>query len=206
MRERAKQQMPMVLLTLLSIIQALALELLWSHIKATPELLILNWAAFLSWLQIGVTLMGIILIWLLYSSVTMRFTWTPTPGDSVIPFGVGPLEFTLIAPLGLENLPIWFVLLAMLFCFMPATLQSIFRRARLDKENDAFFKNVQPAKLRDFYPVMFVVVLFAALGFLLAITGDTYLLALFSLLVAAAAHGRQMVLSARNWQKAMLLD
>jgi hypothetical protein len=37
MRERAKQQMPIVLLTLLSIIQALALELLWSHIEATPE-------------------------------------------------------------------------------------------------------------------------------------------------------------------------
>jgi hypothetical protein len=206
MRERAKQQMPMVLLTLLSIIQALALELLWSHIKATPELLILNWAAFLSWLQIGVTLMGIILIWLLYSSVTMRFTWTPSPGDSVIPFGVGLLEFTLIATLGLENLPIWFVLLAMLFCVMPATLQSIFRRARLEKENDAFFKNVQPARLRDFYPVMFVVFLLAALGSLLAITGDTCLLALFSLLVAAAAHARQMVLSAQNWQKAMLLD
>jgi len=80
----------MVSLTLLSIIQALALELLWSHIKATPELLLLNWAAFLSWLQIAVTLMGFILIWLLCSSVTMRFTWTPSPssGDSVIPFGV----------------------------------------------------------------------------------------------------------------------
>jgi len=206
MRERAKQQMPMVLLTLLSIIQALALELLWSHIKATPELLILNWAAFLSWLQIGVTLMGIILIWLLYSSVTMRFTWTPSPGDSVIPFGVGLLEFTLIASLGLENLPIWFVLLAMLFCVMPATLQSIFRRARLDKENDAFFKKVPPARLRNFYPVMLVVFLFAVLGALLAITEDTYLLALFSLLVAAAAHARQMVLSAQNWRKAMLLD
>lgn len=37
MRERAKQQMPMVLLTLLSIIQALALELVWSHIEATPK-------------------------------------------------------------------------------------------------------------------------------------------------------------------------
>jgi hypothetical protein len=94
----------------------------------------------------------------------------------------------------------------MLFCVMPATLQSIFRRARLDKENDAFFKKVPPARLRNFYPVMLVVFLFAVLGALLAITEDTYLLALFSLLVAAAAHARQMVLSAQNWRKAMLLD
>lgn len=206
MRERAKQQMPMVLLTLLSIIQALALELLWSHIRATPELLFLNWAAFLSWLQIGVTLMGIILIWLLYSSVTMRFTWTPSPGDSVIPFVVGLLEFTLIASLGMDYLPVWFVVLAMLFSVMPATLQSIFRRARLEKENDAFFKHVQPARLRDFYPVMLVVCLLALLGMILAVTGDRYLLALFSLLVAAAAHARQMYLSALNWRKAMQLD
>lgn len=206
MRERAKQQMPMVLLTLLSIIQALALELLWSHIKATPELLILNWAAFLSWLQIGVTLMGIILIWLLYSSVTMRFTWTPTPGDSVIPFGVGLLEFTLIATLGLENLPIWFVLLALLFCVMPTTLQSIFRRARLEKENNAFFVNVKPASLRDFYPIMIVVFLLASSGGLLALTGDQYLLALACLLIAAAAHARQMYLSSVYWRNAMKLD
>ena len=206
MRERAKQQMPMVLLTLLSIIQALALELLWSHIRATPELLMLNWAAFLSWLQMGVTLMGIILIWLLYSSVTMRFTWTPSPADSVIPFFVGIVEFTLIATLGLDYLPIWFVLLAVLFCVMPITLQSIFRRARLEKENNAFFVNAKPWSLRDFVPIMVVVFLLASSGGLLALTGDQYLLALACLLIAAAAHARQMYLSSVYWRNAMLLD
>lgn len=206
MRERAKQQMSMVLLTLLSIIQALALELLWSHIRDEPGLLILDWAAFLSWLQIGVTLMGIILIWLLHSSVTMRFIWTPSPGDSVIPFAVGLLEFTMIACLGLDYLPIWFVLLAMLFCVMPATLQSIFRRARLEKENNAFFANVKPASLRDFVPNIVVVLLFVGSAGLLAVTGDQYLLALVCLLIAAAAHARQMYLSSLYWRNAMQFD
>lgn len=41
MRERAKRQMPMILLTLLSIIQALALELLWS---LSSRRLALYWA------------------------------------------------------------------------------------------------------------------------------------------------------------------
>ncbi|MDP3517654.1 MAG: hypothetical protein Q8S94_10865 [Pseudohongiella sp.] len=205
MRERAKQQMPMVLLTLLSIIQALALELLWAHIRAEPDLLVFGWPAFLSWLQISVTLMGIILIWLLYSSVTMRFTWTPTPGDSVIPFFVGILEFTLIASLGLDYLPVWFVLLAMLFGLMPATLQSIFRRARLEKENSAFFDGLKPATLRDFYPVILVVLVLTTLGMALAVTGDQFILALIALLIAAAAHAYQMYLSSVRWQKAMQL-
>lgn len=206
MRERAKQQMPMVLLTLLSIIQALALELIWAHIRAEPALLVLSFAALLRWLQIIVTLMGIVLIWLLYSSITMRFTWTPSPGDSVIPFGIGILEFTLIASLGLDNLPVWFVLLALLFAVMPATLQSILRRARIEQENSSFFASVQPAKLRDFIPSMLVVALLAGLGIALALTGDTAFLALISLLIAGAAHAYQMHLNSVRWKKAMVLQ
>ncbi|MDO8910041.1 MAG: hypothetical protein Q7W55_16265 [Pseudohongiella sp.] len=206
MRERAKQQMPMVLLTLLSIIQALALELLWAHIRAEPMLLSFTGESLLAWLQIIVTLMGIILIWLLYSSVTMRFTWTPTPGDSVIPFGIGLLEFTLIASLGLDYLPVWFVLLAMLFAVMPATLQSILRRARLEQENSSYFAAIPPATLRDFFPAMLIVLLLAALGLILQLSGDQYLFALISLLIAAAAHAYQMYLSSVRWKKAMLLQ
>lgn len=206
MRERAKQQMPMVLLTLLSIIQALALELLWAHVRAEPALLLLDWTAVLSWLQIVVTLMGIILIWLLYSSITMRFTWTPTPGDSVIPFGIGILQFTLIASLGTDRLPVWFILLALLFAIMPATLQSIFRRARNEKENSSFFSGMPPATLRDFVPAMLLASLLASLGVLLEITGNQTFLALISLLIAAAAHGYQMYLSSTRWKKAMELQ
>ena len=38
-RDRARANLPTVLLTLLSIVQALALEFLWSYIKETPGLL-----------------------------------------------------------------------------------------------------------------------------------------------------------------------
>ena len=37
-RNRATDQFPMVLLTLLSIVQALALELLWDHLRNRPDL------------------------------------------------------------------------------------------------------------------------------------------------------------------------
>ena len=203
MRERAKQQMPMVLLTLLSIIQALALELIWAHIRAEPDLYSLNWNAVLSWLQIVVTLMSIILIWLLYSSITMRFSWTPSPGDSVIPFGVGILEFSLIASLGLDDLAVWFVLLALLFAVMPVAIQSIFRRARLESENSTFFTLVPPATLRDFFPGMLMVLLLIGLGVMLALTGPQTVLVLISLLIAGAAHSYQIYQNSVRWKISM---
>ena len=48
-RARAKAQMPTVLLTLLSILQALALELLWTHIREHGYLMTTSWGAALSW-------------------------------------------------------------------------------------------------------------------------------------------------------------
>lgn len=203
MRERAKSQMPMVLLTLLSIIQALALELLWVHITDEAMLLTLSWVSFLSWLQIAVTLLGIMLIWLLYSSMTMRFSWVPTPGDSLVPFGIGILEFTLIASLGLGYLMQWFLILAAIFAGMTASLQSIMRRARRDQENNAFFSKVAPATRRDFYPSIAVVSVLSLLGITLGVTGDQSLLALVSLLVAGGIHLRQVYLNQVRWRAAM---
>ena len=53
MRERAKQQMPMVLLTLLSIIQALALDLIRAHIRAELQLLVSSFASLVSLMIAG---------------------------------------------------------------------------------------------------------------------------------------------------------
>ncbi len=49
MRDRARAQFPMILLTLISIIQALALELLWSQVTDSAFLYELNTAALLGW-------------------------------------------------------------------------------------------------------------------------------------------------------------
>jgi len=206
MRARAKQQMPMVLLTLLSIIQALALELLWVHVTEEPLLTSLSLPALLSWLQIAVTLICIMLIWLLYSGMTMRFSWVPTPGDSLVPFGIGILEFTLIASLGLDFLMVWFLILAIIFAVMTATFQSILRRARQDRENNTFFSTVTPATWRDFYPAMIVVTLLAGLGVILGVTGDQGVFALLSLLIAAGVHLHQIYLNQVRWRRAMDLN
>jgi hypothetical protein len=205
MRQRAKNQMPMVLLTLLSIIQALALELLWVHITGDNTLLQLSWLSILSWLQIAVTLLGIMLIWLLYSSMTMRFSWVPSPGDSLVPIGIGVLEFTLIACLGMDYLMPWFLILATIFGAMTAALHSIFRRARQDPDNRAFFSITAPATRRDFYPTFAVVGALALFGITLGVTGDQRYLALVALIVAAAIHLYQIYLNHSRWRTAMSL-
>jgi hypothetical protein len=194
--------MPIVLLTLLSIIQALALELLWAHITSNPLLLELTWIALISGVQVVVTLMGIILIWLLYSGLTMRFSWVPSPGDSVIPFGIGILEFTLIALLGPKYLGLWFPVLGVLFGLSTWAIQIIIRRVRKDGYNAAFFAKVAPATLRDFYPVLTIVGFLGVTGLALSITAHQGLFALLALLIAGSALGNQIRLNTTRWRRA----
>ena len=93
-RDRAKEQLPSVLLTLMSIIQALALEFLWDVVRVTPREF--TWDAVLDWLQIAANMLGILQLWLFYTSAAMRFRWVPTTQDLLFPFVIGILEFTLI--------------------------------------------------------------------------------------------------------------
>jgi hypothetical protein len=60
---RVKHNVSALVLTLLGIMQAFALALLWSFIVETPYLFALTWEALLSWLQVLITLIGTILIW-----------------------------------------------------------------------------------------------------------------------------------------------
>jgi hypothetical protein len=91
MRERATELLPSVLLTLLSMIQALALELLWTRVRETPVLWGADWQALLDWGQVVVTVLGMTVVWLLYVSLVLRFTWLPSIRDSLLPFGIGIL-------------------------------------------------------------------------------------------------------------------
>ena len=62
MRDRAKAQFPFVLLTLISIIQALALELLWGKVTSSAFLFQPTLDAVVAWGMVSVTLLGILQI------------------------------------------------------------------------------------------------------------------------------------------------
>jgi hypothetical protein len=196
-RDRAKEHLPMVLLTLLSIVQALALELLWSHVRESAYLFEMTWTAMLTWIQIGSSFLGIVVIWLVYASTAMRFRWVPTTGDSVYPFIIGLLEFILIETLAPEYMGLWFGCLAMIFGLMTWISHRTMRRARLDGENDEYFANLAPATARDFIPAFVIVFVLVLAGTYLAVTGERGMVALVAVLIAFAGLVRQLIFAAR---------
>ena len=202
-RKRAKDHLPTVLLTLLSIVQALALELLWSHLRAANYIFELSWLAFISWAQIAATFLGIVLIWIVYVSNVVRFRWVPTTSDSVYPFLIGLLEFMLIETLGPDDMGLWFICMALIFGLMTWVAHTTMRRARLDGENDAFFGTLEPAELRDFYPAIGIVCGLSLTGVYLLTSGDRGMLAMFALLATNCLLAWQLYLSALFWDRSV---
>ncbi len=200
MRNRAKEHFPTVLLTLLSIVQALALELLWSHLRESPYLFELSWITAISWLQIFATFSGLVLIWVVYANNVMRFRWVPVTSESVYPFLIGLVEFMLIETLGPDQIGLWFMLMALIFGMMTWVAHTNMRQARQDTDNEAFFSGFEPALLRDFYPQIAIVCAIALAGIYLLISGDRGLLALLALLATNIILGWQFYTAALFWK------
>jgi len=203
MRARAKAHMPMVLLTLLSIVQALALELLWGHVREQANLLAWSWHGVLGWIQVGATLVGILLIWLVYSGMVMRFRWVPTTSDMVFPFLIGIIEFVMIASLGPDTMGQWCLMLGVVFAVTTWVSQTIMRRAREDGDNAEFFSRVAPATLRDYRLQILVVAVLTLLGVLLWISGDQGWLALLALAFGTASLAWQAWMISYFWRRSM---
>jgi hypothetical protein len=202
-RRRARENLPSVLLTLLSIVQAIALETLWENTINRPELFQASWAATLAWLQVSVSFLIIILIWLFYVGLVMRFKWTPTISDLVLPFCVGLLELSLIHLTDTKELGAWFLVLALITALLHLVGHSLFRRARLDPENKEFFQHITPATWSDHAPNVLCTFVAIFFGVWLWITGDTAWIALVALLAALLFIILEIRLVARFWRTSM---
>lgn len=179
-RARVKEHLPAVLLTLLSIVQALALEILWTRMREADFLYRLDWAAAAGWAQLLASFLGIVVVWVIYASSTMRFRWIPTTSDSVYPFVIGIGEFLLVESVRPGFIGIWFLEMAAIFALMNWISHHMLRRARLEEDNAEFFDRVAPATRRDFYPAI------ATIAALLA-TGSVFLIFDLPAQTAAAA-------------------
>jgi hypothetical protein len=206
MRNRAKEHFPMVLLTLLSIVQALALELLWSHLRGTGYLFEPSSIAVLSWIQIVATFMGLVLIWVVYASNAMRFRWVPVTSDSVYPFLIGVIEFTLVESLGRGETGEWLILFAMTFGLMVIVSHKTMQRARDDGDNDAFFDQFEPATLRDFVPQIMIVCGLALAGIYLMVSGDRGIIAMLAVLATAGILVWQFFVAALTWRRTVCAE
>ncbi|NKB96916.1 MAG: hypothetical protein GKR90_00230 [Pseudomonadales bacterium] len=183
-RGRAKANFPTVLLTLLSIVQAL--ELMWTHLGEHPYLYEWSFLAVLGWLQIAATLLGILLIWLIYSGLVMRFSWVPSTSDAIFPFLVGIIEFAQIGVMGPSSIGIWFIILSILFAIMAWVTQVTMRRARHDSDNDHFFANLPRASWADHISSVIPVVVLLMIGLGIWVTENQ---GWFSLVAVALAFG-----------------
>jgi len=114
-RQRAREQFPSVLLGVLGIIQALALELLWDRAVAG----IGRWRAIdaelSGWLQVSSVFLGIVVVWVMYVILVLRYEWVPRFFDLSFPFVLGLLEFLLVEVCAPERIAVYFVLLAGIF-------------------------------------------------------------------------------------------
>lgn len=139
-RQRAKDQLPSVLLTLTSIIQALALEALWSGANEARTLWTTTGERVIGWVQVAAVFEGILLIWLYYAQLLMRFSWVPSLRDSVIPFGFGIGQFALTELLAPGQLAAWLYVFGALFAYGYGTSALTLRAAARDRDNDWFFE------------------------------------------------------------------
>ena len=161
---RVKHNVPALVLTLLGIMQAFALELLWSFIVETPYLFALTWQALLSWLQVSITLMGTILVWVSYATNVTRFVWVPTMQEFVMPFAVGLIQFSIIQMLTVQLIGLWMVLVAVLILTINWLAPSTMRKARLDGDNGEFFAGTTTASWRDFQLAIGSIIMLLAFG------------------------------------------
>lgn len=138
-RNRALDQFPMVLLTLVSIIQALALELLWGKITDTEVLWQFSSSSLVAWSMISVTMLGILQIWITYSCLVMGFRWLPGLRDSIFPFIIGIQEFIWIDLIATDHTGLWLLVLASVFVSANVMSHQSLRRARQEPDNQAFF-------------------------------------------------------------------
>ena len=197
--ERVKELLPAVILTILSMIQALALELYWTRIGEAEFLWNGGTQAIIGWLQLLVMLQGILLIWVYYVSFVLRFSWLPSVEDTLIPFAIGLLEFALIDLMGSENLWIWFPLLAAVMAVATYASHLTMHQARRDPDNSYFFSQVERATWRDYLMTIVSLCVFCGFGVALWLTDGNATLSIVALLLTIAALSQRMFVVRRYW-------
>jgi hypothetical protein len=205
-RNRAKDLFPSVSMTLLSIIQALALEFLWDQIHDSAYLWTFGWPALLGWLQLVAAMLGILQIWLFNTSVAMRFRWTPYARDLMLPFAIGVLEFTMIDLTGTKYLAWWLVDLAVVYTLAAWIGYDVLERARRDPDNHEYFSVFERTRLADLVTPVGTVTVLLLFGVAVYFFPAEKSLALAAIGFAVVCVAYRVVEGRRYWNFSMGID
>ncbi|WOJ96984.1 hypothetical protein R0137_00075 [Congregibacter brevis] len=202
-RERAREHFPSVMLTLLSIVQALALELLWARLHENTLPVELTWPAVTAWIQVAATVLGLMLIWVVYASNAMRFRWVPSTSDSLYPFFIGFMQFLLIDCMTPSRVGWWLICMAVIFSVMVWVSHSTMRRARFDGSNDEYFRHFSPAGRKDFFPQIALIATFLIGGAYLVMRPEQLVAAFSMMLIVLIVLAWQLYAAAHFWNKSI---
>jgi len=205
-RERTKEHFPSVLVTLLSIFQALALELLWGRVRESPHLFEGGLGAWIGWAQALVVLLVVLAIWVSYTSLVMRLRWVPRVSDMMTPFGIGLLEFALVDLMGPATTGAWLVVFVAAYTATMAGTHVLYRRARAEPENAEYFRRLEPATWRDFRPEAVIVIALLAASLVSALMEGWTLFELCVCVAIGVALLRQLELGRRFWNRMLAAE
>ncbi|MCA9506173.1 MAG: hypothetical protein H6748_00805 [Spirochaetaceae bacterium] len=144
LRERAKTHFPSVLLTLTSIIQAIALETLWSSLTDEVDRLGLAHVPLDTWLQASALFIAIVVLWVYYAQLVMRLVWVPGLTDSLVPFLLGIGQFIEAGSLGTADVALWLAPFPFIFLVLFGSWNRTLRRAAEEPENAAVIHSFFP--------------------------------------------------------------
>ncbi len=117
-RTQAKDMFPTVYLTMISMIQALALEVLWSAVREREYLRALDGAALTGWLQVAAMALLLFYFWNALANMVIRYRWVFSTRDSAVPFILGIAQFSLVALLQPATVHLWFYVFAATMVFV----------------------------------------------------------------------------------------
>lgn len=197
--QRARELLPAIIITVLSMIQALALELYWSRFQEAEFLWQGGFDAVIGWMQFGLLLLGIIEIWLLYVSLMLRFSWIPSMADTTVPFIIGLLEFAMIDLMGPETAGPWFLILGLLFALITTSTRLMLRKARRDAHNSWFFSRLDPYDRKDYFADVALVSALILLGVLLIVLDVGPWFTIGSLAIGLCAMSYQILVTHHFW-------
>ena len=135
--------------------------------------------------------------------MVMRFTWAPNVGDTVIPFLIGLLEFSLIAATGPSSLGIWFATMGLIFTIVSWASYTIFRRASQDPANREFFDTFPPPSWRDLLAVVIPAGTLFGLALFFSMTGSRSIVALVAILTALGFIINRLWITRAWWNRAI---
>ena len=200
--ERARQLVPTIMLTVLSMIQALALEFYWAQ-AAQPELLWSGgWPAVIAWLQVLAVLDGILLIWVFYVSAVLRFSWLPSLEDTLMPFLIGVVEFAMIELMHPDDIALWLLLMAAAFALTVGSGHMTITRASRDPANAYYFDQARPLNWGNYRESIITISLLVIFGISLLFI-DSLVLSLLALAVTLAALTYQLLQARLYWMHSL---